>query len=74
MILEHMEHVMKVGGDHVVALGSDYDGAIVPPKTLRNGAHYARLVQGMLDRKWSERQIRGALGLNFLESFRRLRP
>ena len=74
MVVEHMEHIMKVGGDRAVAIGSDYDGAIVPPKGLRNGVHYARLVQCMLERKWSEEQIRGALGLNFLESFRALRP
>jgi membrane dipeptidase len=74
MILEHMEHVMNVAGEGAVAIGSDYDGAITPPRPLRNGTHYARLVQGMLERRWSEERIRGVLGLNFLECFRRLRP
>ncbi len=73
MILDHMEHVIRVGGEDAVAIGSDYDGAIVPPKDLRSGDSYVRLVQKMLDRSWSEARIRKVLGLNFLASFERLR-
>jgi microsomal dipeptidase-like Zn-dependent dipeptidase len=34
---------------------------------------YARLVDAMLRRGWSEGHIRGALGENFLAAFERLR-
>lgn len=74
MIVEHMEHVMAAGGEEVVAVGSDYDGAISPPADLWGGETYPRLVQHMLDRGWSEARIRGALGLNFLAALDRLRP
>ena len=73
-VVEHMEHVARVGGDAAVALGSDYDGAITPPRGLRDGVAYARLVDAMLRRGWSEARVRGALGTNFLASFARLRP
>jgi len=74
MIVEHMEHVLNVGGEGVAAVGSDYDGAISPPFDMGGGETYPRLVQHMLDAGWSEDRIRGVLGLNYLASFRALRP
>lgn len=75
MVLAHLEHVIRVGGEDAAALGSDYDGFIVPPPELRDGfLAYYRLVQHMLDAGWTEARIRKVLGLSFLESFRRLRP
>lgn len=74
MVVDHLDHVRKIGGDDAVALGTDYDGAIVPPSDLRSGVSYVRLVQKMLDRGWPEALIVKALGANFLASFERLRP
>jgi membrane dipeptidase len=74
VVVRHMEHVIKVGGEDAVAVGSDYDGAIVPPPDLRDGLAYGRLVQAMLTRRWSGDRIRKALGANFLACLDRLRP
>ncbi|HEY8428884.1 MAG TPA: membrane dipeptidase [Sandaracinaceae bacterium] len=75
MVLAHLEHVIRVGGEDAAALGSDYDGFIIPPPELRDGFKaYYRLVQRMLDARWSEARIRRVLGQNFLRSFARLRP
>ncbi len=74
MILEHMEHVIKTVGERHVALGSDYDGAILPPAELRDGASYPRLVDAMLRRGWEPERIGRILGGNFLRAFARLRP
>jgi len=74
MVLDHLEHVINVAGEDVAAIGSDYDGAITPPTDLRTGVEYVRLVQGMLDRNWSEERIRKVLALNYLATFGRLRP
>jgi membrane dipeptidase len=73
-VVEHMEHIIQVGGEQAVALGTDFDGFILPPGDLRYGDSYPRLVQHMLNRGWSEARIRGALGENFLRSWARLRP
>ena len=54
MVVEHMEHVIDVAGEDAVALGTDYDGFISPPKDLRSGDSYPVLVQHMLDRGWSD--------------------
>lgn len=74
MVVEHLEHVVNVGGEDAVAIGTDYDGAITPPKDLRSAASYPRLVQIMLERGWPAERIVKALGSNFLASFERLRP
>jgi membrane dipeptidase len=74
MVVEHLLHVLKVGGEDCPAIGTDYDGAISPPGDLRDGTSYVRLVQALLDRGLSERVIVKMLGENFLNSFERLRP
>lgn len=74
MVVEHMEHIINVGGEAAAAVGSDYDGAISPPWDLASGETYPRLVQHMLDAGWSEDRIRGVLGANYLRSFEALRP
>ena len=74
MVVEHMEHAVRVAGEDHVAVGSDYDGAIVPPDDLRDGAHYPRLVQHMLDRGWPPDRVRKVLGGNFLRVLAELRP
>ncbi len=75
MIVEHMEHIIEVAGEEVAALGTDYDGAISPPVDMKSGERaYPRLVQHMLDRRWTPDRIRRVLADNFLDSFARLRP
>jgi membrane dipeptidase len=74
-VLDHLEAAIEAGGEECVALGSDYDGLIVPPRDLRDGGEgFYRLVAYMLERGWPERRIRGVLGENFMRSFARLRP
>ena len=74
MIIDHIDHIVEVAGDDVPALGSDYDGAIIPPKELRDGRAYPRLIQAMLDRGYTDERIIKILGTNFLRAFGRLRP
>ena len=74
-VLTHLDAAIRAGGEHSAALGSDYDGFILPPPELRDGElAYVRLVQHMLEARWSEERIRNVLGLNFLRSFEGLRP
>ena len=74
MVLDHLEHLITIGGEKIAALGSDFDGAISAPTTLKSAAHYPILVQGMLERGWSEKRIKGVLGENFLDVFKEYRP
>lgn len=74
MVVEHIEHVIRVAGEDFVSLGSDYDGAITPPRDLPGADCYPRLVQHMLDRGFGEERIQKVLGGNFLRAFAALRP
>jgi membrane dipeptidase len=74
-VITHLEAILRAGGEHAAALGSDYDGFIVPPSDLLDGGvAFARLVQYMLDAKWTTERIQNVLGQNFLRSFAALRP
>ncbi|MBI2376134.1 MAG: membrane dipeptidase [Deltaproteobacteria bacterium] len=74
MIAEHVAHVVKTVGEDFVAIGSDYDGMIVPPKDLRSIELMPRLVDHLLRLGYSGERIRKILGGNFLRAFRALRP
>lgn len=73
-ILDHMEHVMGLVGERFAAIGTDYDGMIVPPHDLPDVTSHPMLVQDMLDRGWSEPTIRGVLGENYLRVVAQVRP
>jgi membrane dipeptidase len=73
-ILDHLQHVVDVAGEDFAALGTDYDGLIVPPADLPDVTHHPVLVQDMLDRGWSERRIRKILGQNYLRVVANIRP
>jgi membrane dipeptidase len=72
-IVDHIEHVIAVAGEHVVALGSDWDGLITTPTDMPTCLELPRLVQEMLDRRWTPTRIQNVLGLNFLRCLRDLR-
>lgn len=74
-VIDHVEAAIAAGGEDCVALGSDYDGFIVPPADLRDaGTGFYRLTEYMLERGWKDTRIRKVLGENFVQSFARLRP
>ncbi len=74
IVLEHLDHLIRVGGEDLAAIGSDFDGMIIPPFDLRDARAYGRLTAGMLRRGWSVKRIKKILGENFLRAFRALRP
>lgn len=74
MVVEHILHVLRVAGDDFASVGSDFDGAITPPRDLAGADRYPRLVQGLLDRGCTETQVTKILGGNFLRAFELLRP
>jgi membrane dipeptidase len=66
-VLDHFDHVVKlVGVDHV-GIGSDYDGVGDSlPVGLKDVSSYPNLVEGLLQRGYSEADIRKILGENLL--------
>lgn len=69
LAVDHIRHVISVVGEDHVAVGSDFDGFIVPPTDLPDIAHLPVLTQCMLESGMTERQIRKCLGENTLRLF-----
>ena len=69
--LDHFDHVVElVGVDHV-GIGTDYDGVGDSlPIGLKDVASYPNLVQGLLERGYTEQDIRKILGQNTLRVWR----
>lgn len=73
-IVDHLQHIIELVGDDHAAIGTDYDGAIVPPSDLPDVTSHPLLVQDMLDRGWGADRIRKVLGGNALRVMAALRP
>ena len=66
--LDHFDHVVKLTGsvDHV-GIGSDYDGVgNTLPIGLKDVSSYPNLIQGLMDRDYSNEDIKKILGENLL--------
>lgn len=69
-VLDHIDHIAKVAGVERVGLGSDFDGVGKLPEQLDDVSCYPYITQGLLDRGYTEEQIRGILGGNLMRVFR----
>ncbi|WOI53438.1 dipeptidase [Parvularcula sp. LCG005] len=66
-VLDHIDHVVDLIGINHVGLGSDYDGVGDSlPAGLKDASTYPNLVQGLMDRGYSKRDIRKILSGNVL--------
>ena len=71
VLLDHIEHIIKVAGIDNVGLGSDYDGVSTLPKQLEDVATYPVITQGLIDRGYSDQDIKKVLGENVMRAFER---
>ncbi len=66
-VLDHIDHVVKLVGIDHVGIGSDYDGVGDSlPIDLKDVSTFPNLVQGMLNRGYSEADIKKVLSGNLL--------
>ncbi len=72
-IARHIAHVLAVAGEDTPALGSDWDGSIIPPRDMPSCLELPRLVAALLQRGIAERVIQKILGQNFLRVVREVR-
>lgn len=70
-VLDHIEHVVKLVGIDYVGIGSDYDGVGDSlPVGLKDVASYPNLINGLLQRGYSNADIEKILSGNFLRVWR----
>lgn len=65
-VVDHVEHIARVGGIDHVGLGSDFDGIDLVPAGLEDVSCYPNITEELLRRHWSEADIRKVLGENAL--------
>lgn len=70
-VLDHIDHVVDLVGIEYVGIGSDYDGVGDSlPVGLKDVSTYPNLVEGLLQRNYSEADIKKILGQNFMRVWR----
>ncbi|HEX2023647.1 MAG TPA: membrane dipeptidase [Acidimicrobiales bacterium] len=73
-VVDHLAHIVRIAGEDSAAIGSDYDGLIVPPTDLRTVTRLPVLAQRMLDRGFGAERIAKVLGRNYLRVVEAVRP
>ena len=65
VIIDHIDHAVKVAGIEHVGLGSDFDGAVMPIG-MQDVTHLPQITDALLKKGYSEADIRKILGENTL--------
>ena len=66
VLIDHIEHVARVAGVDHVGIGSDFDGVSALPVGMEDVTALPRLAQALLDRGWSDDDVRRMLGGNMM--------
>jgi len=68
-ILDHIDHAVEIAGVDHVGLGSDFDGVPFLPRGMEDATRLPHITHGLLERGYSEENIRKILGGNTLRVF-----
>ncbi|MBC3541566.1 dipeptidase [Rufibacter sediminis] len=66
LLIDHIDHVVKLAGIDHVGLGSDYDGIGSAPLGLEDVSTYPLITKALLERGYKKKDIMKILGGNFL--------
>lgn len=69
-VVAHIQHVRDVAGIDHVGLGGDFDGVSSLPDGVESVAAYPRILAALMERGWSEADIRKLAGENVLRIMR----
>ncbi|HEV8131711.1 MAG TPA: dipeptidase [Acidobacteriota bacterium] len=70
ILIDHIDHVAKVAGVDHVGLGSDFDGIDSAPEGMGDVTDLPKITQALLERGYSEADVKKILGGNFLRVLR----
>ena len=73
-VVDHVLHILDVAGEDVPALGSDFDGFVVPPKGLEDISCMPNLTAALAARGVKPRVLKKILGENALRVLRAVPP
>ena len=70
MLIDHIDHIVKLAGINHVGLGSDFDGIESAPLGLDDVANMPLITKELINRGYSKRDIHKILGGNFIRIFK----
>jgi membrane dipeptidase len=69
MLVDHIDHIVKVAGVDHVGLGSDFDGVPNLPEGIKDVGDLPNITYELLRRGYSDRDVLKILGGNFMRAF-----
>jgi membrane dipeptidase len=72
VLIDHIDHIARVAGVDHVGIGSDFDGVSALPDGMEDVTRLPRIAQALLDRGWSEDDVKKMLGGNMLRVMTRV--
>jgi membrane dipeptidase len=69
-VVAHIDHAVKIGGIDAVGIGSDFDGVFCTPTDLDDVSKFPNLTRALLEKGYSEADIRKIYGGNTLRVMR----
>ena len=69
-VANHIDHAVKIAGIDHVGIGSDYDGVSGPPNGLDDISRMPALIDVLLERGYTEHDVKKILGENYLRVIR----
>ena len=71
-LIDHIDHIIALGGEDIVAIGSDFDGISNLPAGMHDCTDIVGITVEMLRRGYTDETIMKILGRNFLRLFERV--
>ncbi len=69
-VVDHIDHIARVAGVEHVGIGSDFDGVPMLPRQLEDVSTYPYITQELLNRGYTEAEVRLIMGENVLRVMR----
>jgi membrane dipeptidase len=70
MLIDHIDHIVRLVGADYVGIGSDFDGVESVPQGLKDVTSMPLVTKELLARGYSAKDVTKILGGNFLRVFR----
>ncbi|MEO8445970.1 MAG: dipeptidase [bacterium] len=71
-VVEHIDYIKNLVGVDYIGLGADFDGGISPPPELKDASCYPELTKRLVEKGYTNEDIKKILGLNFLRVFKKV--
>ena len=70
VLIDHIDHAIRVAGVDHVGLGSDFDGITAVPKGMKDVTGMPLITEGLLNRGYKPEEVKKVLGGNLLRVIR----